>query len=378
MHAYGFGGTIRTSFNLAESLATEHPVELISLVRRRDRPFFEPPAGVAISAVDDVRPGRPRGVLGRLPSLLIHPEDHAYPHASLRSDLTLLRRLRGMPPGVLITTRPAFNLLAARLAAPGVAVIGQEHLHAAAHRPALLREIRRHYRQLDVLTVLTDADRRDYERLTAGSPVRLERIPNAVTPLDGGRADPAARVVVALGRLTSQKGFDLLLRAWEEVAPARPEWQLRIYGGGHLRPALRARIAERGLHASTYLMGQTHHAGEALAGASLYVLSSRFEGFAMVLLEAMSKGLPVVSFDCPRGPAELITPGVDGLLVPPEDTAALAVALAELMDDEDRRRRMAAAAVETARAYEPEVIAARWRALVGTVHARHGDTTKGP
>jgi glycosyltransferase involved in cell wall biosynthesis len=187
--------------------------------------------------------------------------------------------------------------------------------------------------------------------------------------MDGGTATGEAKVIVAAGRLNSQKGFDLLVRAWEQVAAARPEWQLRIYGSGHMRAQLEAMILERDLYGSAFLMGSTSHVGEALAGGSVFCLSSRFEGFGMVIIEAMSKGLPVVSFDCPRGPADIISPGHDGLLVPNGDVDALAAALLQLIDDPEARRRMGAAAPATARRYDADAIAARWRELLGDLTA---------
>ena len=120
LHAYGLGGTVRTSFNLAAGLAGRD-VELISLMRRRAAPFFPFPAPVdRASTTSARRPARRRArLLGRLPSVLIHPEDYAYPYASLWTDVALVRALRAIRGGVLVTTRPAFNLLAARLARPG-------------------------------------------------------------------------------------------------------------------------------------------------------------------------------------------------------------------------------------------------------------------
>ena len=116
-------------------------------------------------------------------------------------------------------------------------------------------------------------------------------------------------------------------------------------------------------------MGPARRLGEALAQASVFVLSSRFEGFGLVILEAMSHGLPVVSFDCPRGPGEIITPGSDGELVPAEDVAALSAALSDMLADPERRRRYGAAALETAAAYDPRAIEARWETLISAVRA---------
>jgi glycosyltransferase involved in cell wall biosynthesis len=351
-HAWGMGGTIRTTLTVAGHLAQSHDVQLVSLVRRRERPFFPLPATRALT--------EGRSVLDRVPSLLIHPEDYVYPLCSLRTDIALLRWLRSLDGGVLITTRPAFNLLAARLAPRGVVTVGQEHMHFASHRPRLAEDIARHYGRLDALTVLTSHDERDYGALLR---TRVERIPNPLAALGGGTSTLDAPLVVAAGRLTSQKGFDLLIGAFAKVAERQPAWRLRIYGSGPERMRLQAQIGT----ANIELMGRTRKLGEAMAEASLFVLSSRFEGFGMVLVEAMSKGLPVVSFDCPHGPADIVSDGVDGILVPPEDVDALAAALLELIGDPDRRRRYGEAALAKARTYAIETIGPRWDALLGSL-----------
>lgn len=354
-HAWGFGGTIRTTLTLTGALAQAgHDVELVSVLRRRERPFFALPDGVRVRALADRRTA---GMLDRLPSVLIHPEDYAYPWCSLWTDIRLLRGLRALRGGTLVATRPALNLLAVRLAHPSVTVIGQEHLNFGAHRPRLAAEIRRRYGRLDALTVLSSEDLRDYGTLLGG---RVRRIPNPVTELDGGRSDGTAKVVVAAGRLNTQKGFDLLIEAWRPVAERHPGWTLRIFGSGPERGALERAAA--GLPVE--LPGRTDALGTAMAAGSLFVLSSRWEGFGLVLVEAMGKGLPVVSFDCPRGPSDIVTPGEDGLLVPPEDVPGLTAALLELIGDPPRRARMAAAARETARRYEPAAIVPQWDALL--------------
>jgi glycosyltransferase involved in cell wall biosynthesis len=356
-HAWGFGGTIRTTLTLAGALSATHDVEIVSVLRRRERPFFGLPDGVPVRALEDRRePTRLARALGRLPSLLIHPEDYAYPWCSLWTDVRLLRGLRALRGGILVATRPALNLLAARLAHPSVTVIGQEHLNFAAHRPRLAADLRRHYGRLDALTVLSSDDLRDYGALLGE---RVRQIPNPVTELDDGTSDGSAKVVVAAGRLNTQKGFDLLIEAWRPVAERHPDWTLRIYGSGPERELLERAAA--GLPVE--LPGRTDALGAAMAAGSLFALSSRWEGFGLVLVEAMGKGLPVVSFDCPRGPSDIVSPGEDGLLVGPEDVPGLTAALLELIEDPPRRARMAAAARATARRYEPTAVVPHWDAL---------------
>ena len=364
-NAYAMGGTIRTTLSLAGHLARTREVEVIALKHGSARPpFFPFPPGVKVTTLDDrgqERRGRVERALTALPSLLTHPEDYAYKNGSLWTDLQLLRRLRATGGEAVIATRPAWALLAAAATPPGAITIAQEHMNLRAHRPALAADMRRRYAGLDALVALTEGDRADYRELDG---VRVEWIPNPTPPRDGGVSALDAPVAVAAGRLTSQKGFDLLIAAWAPVARRHPEWTLRIYGGGPERAALEALIAAEGLQGRVELMGPTRELGKALAAASLFVLSSRFEGFGLVILEAMQAGLPVVSFDCPRGPGEIITGGRDGTLVPPEDVPGLTAAMEELVADPARRRAYAAEALTTAAAYQPAEIGARWEALL--------------
>jgi glycosyltransferase involved in cell wall biosynthesis len=386
MNAYGMGGTIRTTLNLVEHLAETHEVELISVIRRRERPIFRFPDGIEVTALDDRRSSaETRGIARRLrgwPSLLVHPDDWAFAASNPWTDLKLIRKLRSLEGGVLITTRPAFNLIAAKLAPARVVTIGQEHLNFHAHRPGLVREISRHYSKLDAVVVLTRDDERDYGQVLARARTRVARITNALPRLRGEPARAREKVVLAAGRVTWQKGFDLLIAAFIPVAQKHPDWKLRIYGDGARFERLRRRIIRRGVYNNVFLMGATRRLGELMSRASVFALSSRYEGFGMVIVEAMSKGLPVVSFDCPRGPADIIDDGRDGILVPNGDVEALTAALLELIEDEERRTRYGAAALEKARTYDISAIGARWESLfeelVSPAREKHGNRASEP
>lgn len=378
-HAFGMGGTIRTVLNLAGHLSARYDVELISVLRRRQRSFFPLPTGVRVTALDDRTADAQwsglrawvRDVLRDTPSELVHPEDYAFASASLWTDLLLARKLRSLPPGVLVTTRPALNLIAAQVAPKGVVTVGQEHMNFHAHRSGLAEDLQRVYPGLDALVVLTEDDHADYSQLLADAGTDVRRIPNALTELAGGRSQVQRPIVVAAGRLTPQKGFDLLIPAFAQVARSHPEWQLHIYGGGPKHARLRRLVLQHDLYNNVLLRGQTQHLGEELAQASIFALSSRHEGFGMVIIEAMSKGVPVVSFDCPRGPSEIIEDGVDGVLVPNGDVDAFAAGLLGLVEDEALRRRMGEAALAKAARYELGVVGAQWDELLATLHPGH-------
>ncbi|MEU0569781.1 glycosyltransferase [Nonomuraea sp. NPDC005983] len=372
LHAHGMGGTIRTAFNLAGTLAADHDVEIISVIKTKDRPFFEVPPGVHVTFLDDRMGRRPRGPrLARLlRSRLIPPDEAAYDRFDLRSDLALLRFLRGLRTGVLISTRPGLNLAAALLAPPGVITIGQEHVGFGSHKPTVREMISRRYGRLDALVTLTEADLDAYhEALGPRAPRHLLRIPNATPPLTGGPSPLSAKSVIAVGRLVKVKGFDLLLRAWERASAVHPGWTLRIVGSGPERARLLKLVGELGLTGSVELPGPSRDVGAELDDASVFVLSSRHEGFPMTILEALSKGVPVVAFDCPHGPGEIITHGHDGLLVPRRDVAALAAAIGVLLDNEDERHMMGTAALATSKQYDPDVIGRRWTELLAELEA---------
>jgi glycosyltransferase involved in cell wall biosynthesis len=381
MNAYAVGGTIRTTFTTAAELAKRHDVEIVSVVRHRDKPAFPRPKGVRLIGLTDLRKERMARLAGHWGprarfqtwaagqrARLMSSYDFRHPTFNLLSDLELLRYLLPLRDGVVIGTRPAINLAIAHVVSPSVVRVGQDHMNLASYNDGLEAQIRAVYPKLDLVTTLTEGDADAY-RAHLGPGARVECMPNGVPDLGGRRAALDSKVVVAAGRMGSQKGFDRLLPVWAKIAPDHPDWELRIWGGGKGIGKLRRQAEKLGVADSARVMGFTNRLHEEFENSSLYVMSSRKEGFPMVLLEAMSVGLPVVSYDCPTGPRDIIREGVDGHVVPDGDGEALAAAMTELMDDAERRKAFGAAAVEGAARYDLAVIGGRWEQLLAELEA---------
>ena len=200
------------------------------------------------------------------------------------------------------------------------------------------------------------------------NPVRVEPTPDDAPPALASLIDE--RAIVAVGRMSPEKGFDLLIDAFARVHAGRPEWRLVILGEGTERPRLEAQIKRLGLRAAVELPGTVPDPAEAFRRAGIFALSSRIEGFPNALLEAMAAGLPVVAADCPYGPAEIVQDEWNGMLVPVGNADALATGLLRLIDDPELRARLGARATSVAEAYSPEKIMGSWNRVVADACAR--------
>src|SRR4051812_16060587 len=337
-NAYGIGGTITTTFNLAQGLAERHEVEIVSVLRHRERPDFTLDPRVTLRPLVDLRQEKEHPSHLR-PARVFPRAEYRYGQYSELTDQRIGECHAATDADVVIGTRPGLNVHLALQAPRHVARVGQEHLTLDNHPPRLRSTLRRAYRRLDVLTTVTEADAAAYRRKMRLPGVRVEALPNSVPDPALPAADGSAKVVVAAGRLVPVKRYDLLVEAFAAVAAEHPDWQLRIYGRGEQHDRLRQLIADLGLWNNVFLMGAAAPMEAEWVKASIGAAASDFEPFGMTIVEAMRCGLPVVSTDCPHGPGEIIEDGVDGRLVPVGDRAAFGAALLELVRDDARRRR---------------------------------------
>lgn len=210
-------------------------------------------------------------------------------------------------------------------------------------------------KKLDQLVVLTEKSRFAWPELTNVS-VIPDPIPLSL-PIPHGTN---TKRVITIGRYAYQKGYDLLLQAWAEVEKHYTDWILEIYGMGD-QTSYRQMMMNLGIDTNRCLLnGPVDDVRQVYKDSSIFVLSSRFEGFGLVLVEAMASGLSVVSFDCPAGPDEIIKDGYDGLLAPSGDVKILAQKLMLLMADENLRTQLSQNARQSAQRYEMDMIAGKW------------------
>ncbi|QYY32321.1 glycosyltransferase family 4 protein [Cupriavidus pinatubonensis] len=249
----------------------------------------------------------------------------------------------------------------------GVEHIAWEHCH---FDEDLGRRARRFARRLagrycKHVVVLTERDRRRWEEaLRPRSHVVV--IPNPLPfPFPEEPAPRTGKTVLAMGRLVHAKGFDVLIRAWKRVAAEAPDWKLVIHGEGEDRRALTALVDQLTLRETVILPGVCRDAARAYEQASMFCLSSRYEGFGLVLLEAMAFGLPIVSTDCETGPKELLEDGKNALLVSAGNAESLAEGLLRLIRKPAEAARIGATGREKAGAFALQDIAAKWGKLMG-------------
>lgn len=367
---YGMGGTVRTVLNVTNYLADRgFDIEIISVFRRQRKPFFEINPKINITVLHDLYNRQKYNAtlkakfinqFTRYKSLLIHKDEESYKQFSLLTDTKLLLYLKSLKKGILVSTRPSLNLFVAKHAPKHLIKVGQEHINFDSHPEDLKRAIIKHYPKLDYLITLTEKDNEKYKQLFKNTDLDIRKIPNSINKTNCGLSDLNEKTIVAAGRLDYVKGFDLLIDAYKVVAKKHPDWKLKIFGSGAEKNNLMKQIQEKNLYNHVFLMGPTKHLQEELKKASIFVVSSRMEGFGLVIAEAMQCGVPVVSFDCPHGPSEIIKHGEDGILVENGNTEKLGEEINRLIENEQLRKQLGKNACKNVKRFFVDNIGEQW------------------
>ena len=213
-----------------------------------------------------------------------------------------------------------------------------------------------HLRKLDKFVVLTDEDKKQWKELN-----NIISIPDPLTFSPEQISSLQKKRVIAVGRYVYQKGFDLLLKVWSMIEKRYPDWELVIFGSGNREPYECLKIELKIDGSRCHLNGPSSNIQQEYMNSSIFAFASRFEGFGMVLIEAMACGLPVISFDCPCGPRDIIFDNEDGLLVQNGDINSYVCKLSLLMDDASLRQRMSAAGRKNVERFKMDHIGDCWK-----------------
>ncbi|MEV4739832.1 stealth conserved region 3 domain-containing protein [Streptomyces sp. NPDC049555] len=375
------GGTERATMTLAELLAEQHQVEILSVFRTQDEAFFDSGA-VRVRNLIDTRGGQQRPVrseadggpelaaahrrLASAPSELVRPEWEAA--FNRLADLELAEALQDIDADVLISSTPALLAYMAQLAPRHVLTVHMDH-RVSELRGVTGEPLRMYTSHIDALVSLTGRTRDWFAETLGACAPRLAAIGNALPDGFRPRSTLETRTVVLGARLAAEKQVEHAIRSFAAVAADRPRWTLRVLGDGPRMRALKNLANHLGVADQVQLVGSTGNMAEEWAKASIAMLTSRVEAFGLVLVEAQAAGVPVVAYDCPNGPGEILTDGENGLLAPLGEEGELADALARLMDDDELRRAMGAAALENAGRFSHDQVAKEWNDLLDELAA---------
>ncbi|MEG3632020.1 glycosyltransferase [Streptomyces poriticola] len=363
------GGVVSATQNLASALADRHDVEIVALRKVRDRSHFALDSRVSVRALTDLRAHSPvydgdDSLAHEFPLRYPYPESEKSPVVSRLAEKRLFAYLADTDADVVVSSNPRITTLLAT--APGRYLkVAQEHSMPGIYSHSIRRVLfKESYPRLDAVTVLTPEEQERLGDLVPHVRDRIHVMPNCIPDPGGRQADGRNKVVVTAGVFKPHKNFRGLIDAFETVAARHPDWRLRIYGSGPEESTMRRTIQEKGLYNHVHLMGPAYPVTAELAKGSIFVLPSLREPFGNVTVEAMTRGLPVVSMDCDHGPRNILTHGTDGLLVPLGDTEAMADSIIDLIEDDDRRIGMGRQARLTSEAFGPGPSAERFETIL--------------
>ena len=349
------GGAERAIVTLAEGLANlQHQVILITL-SDKSSDFYQVPSNVSRIEL---------GIIGNSSNLIEAVKNN------IGRILNLRKTVESTKPDVVVSSLRITNVsVILALLGKNYPIIVTEQNDVQFHSQGMVWETLRSLTYplcSKVVSVSKGVDRGinlvPSKRAIIYNPITIKD--DRTSPSLPPEADSNKNWIASMGRLTHQKGYDLLLSAFHQVADKHPDWQLIILGKGELRKQLEQMRNDLGLLDRVVFTGALSNPFAVLKRAKLFIMASRHEGFGNAHAEALACGLPVIATDCPSGPNEIIRHGIDGLLVANQDVGALARAMETLMSDEQKRQQLALKAPEVVERFGLDPIISKWETLI--------------
>lgn len=367
----GYGGVEKSIAALANLLALEkhYQVEIVSIYQLYKKPVFTISEKVKIKYLlkEELTPNAKEwkeSVKQKRPFKILKESWHSLKVLYLRRK-TMALYLKESDADVIISTRDFLNDLLSTYGNPKALRIAWEHNHHHNNRKYAM-DVVRSAKHLDYLVLVSKDLQRFYRREMIEYPCKCVYIPNTLEKMPPRKSPLTKKRLVSVGRLSPEKGYLDLLKIYQIVREKNPDWVLDIIGDGNERSALEAYIKENQLQDSVTLHGfqDSDYIDKILQKSSIYVMTSFTESFGIVLLEAMSHGLPCLAFDSAEGAREIITSGKDGYLIRHRNFVMMTKKIQDLINSEEKRKELGTNGRKKVKLYGPERIKEHWLRLI--------------
>lgn len=360
----GFGGIEKSVSALANLLCEKYEVEIACTYKLYDKPVFPIDERVTIKyLVPDLKPNREevKAALKNKRFITFFKEGIKSTKVLKLRKKTMIDYIRNSDSDIIISTRDIFNEWLGEYAPVNVLKIGWEHNHYHGDYN-YARNVVRSASHLDYLVLVSDSLRKYYKKELAKTKCRCVFIPNIIDNVPEKCAKLNEKRLVSVGRLSPEKGFIDLLRVYNVLVKKHPDWKLDIIGDGVEKENLENYINEHQLNDSVTLHGfqKKDYIDDVLSKSSIYVMASHTESFGIVLIEAMSHGLPCVAFDSAEGAKELINSGMNGYLIKRRNFSAMIKKIEDLMNKKDIRKKVGLAGRKSVQKYTKDVVKLEW------------------
>lgn len=342
------GGIERVTVNLANELIKENDITIVSYFKTNEKINYKLDNRIKVEYITNKKYDGEPGSIKRL-------------FKFLRLEYFVVNYFKTKEYDYIIAQGMPVAFLMFFLNFTKKKIIVCEHVHHN-YYGSFIKNIRKIlYRYYFKIVVLTEKDKSCFNKYLKN----VECVPNFIPYISKEISTLNNKTLISVGRLEEQKGYDILIDICSKFLYKYPEWKLKIFGEGNLKNKLEKQILDNKLEKQVLLMGTTNKIEEEYLKSDIYIMSSRYEGFPMVLLEAGNYGLPVISFDCPSGPSDVIEDGVNGFLIKNFDKNEIQTRIEELIKNEELKNKMGKNIKKKVEKFYKSEVLRKWNRILG-------------